>query len=159
MSKYTYLTQNGYERLKSELEEYKTNGRREVARAIAEAREKGDLSENAEYDAAKEAQGMLELRINDLEKAMATARVIDESQLSSGMVVVLANVKIKNVKTKKEIQYKLVSEQEADIKIGRISVTSPMGKSLLGKTIGDIAHVTTPNGQLEFEVMDIFFGE
>jgi transcription elongation factor GreA len=102
---------------------------------------------------------MLELRINDLEKAMATARVIDESQLSSGIVVVLANVKIKNVKTKKEIQYKLVSEQEADIKIGRISVTSPMGKSLLGKAIGDIAHVTTPNGQLEFEVMDIFFGE
>jgi transcription elongation factor GreA len=159
MSKYTYLTQTGYDKLKAELENYKINGRREVARAIAEAREKGDLSENAEYDAAKEAQGMLELRINSLEKAMATARVLDESELSADKVVVLANVKIKNTKTKKEITYKLVSEKEADLKLSKISVTSPMGKSLLGKAIGEVAHVVTPNGELEFEVLDIFFGD
>lgn len=155
MSKYTYLTQAGYERLKGELEDLKQNGRPEVSRAIAEAREKGDLSENAEYDAAKDAQAMLELKINDLEKALANARIIDESQLDSSKVTVLSKVKIKNNKTKKEFTYMLVSESEADLKIGKISVSSPIGSGLLGKAVGDVAAVETPAGNLEFTILDI----
>lgn len=155
MSKYTYLTQSGYERLKGELEDLKQNGRPEVSRAIAEAREKGDLSENAEYDAAKDAQAMLELKINDLEKALANARIIDESQLDSSKVTVLSKVKIKNNKTKKEFTYMLVSESEADLKIGKISVSSPIGSGLLGKAVGDVAAVETPAGNLEFTILDI----
>ncbi len=159
MSKYTYLTQPGYDRLKAELDEYKTTGRAEVARAIAEAREKGDLSENAEYDAAKNAQGMLELKINDLEKVMSNARVLDESTLDDSKVVVFSNVTIKNKKTAKEITYKLVSESEADLKNHRVSVSSPMGQALLGKVLGETAVVKSPNGDMEFEVMNIFLGE
>lgn len=155
MSKYTYLTQSGYERLKGELEDLKQNGRPEVSRAIAEAREKGDLSENAEYDAAKDAQAMLELKINDLEKALANARIIDESQLDSSKVTVLSKVKIKNNKTKKEFTYMLVSESEADLKLGKISVSSPIGSGLLGKAVGDVAAVETPAGNLEFTILDI----
>jgi len=157
MSAINYLTKEGYERLKADLDEMKTNGRDEVAKAIAEAREKGDLSENAEYDAAKDAQGMLELKINEMEKVMATARILDESQLDTSKVTVLSNVTIRSVKTGKDVTYKLVSETEADLKAKKISVGSPIGQGLLGKTIGDIATVETPGGKMEFEIVDIFF--
>lgn len=158
MANYTYLTQSGYERLKAELDELKTTGRQEAAHAIAEARAQGDLSENAEYDAAKDAQGLLEFRINELESTLANARIIDESQLDDSKVAILSNVKIKNLKTGKEMTYKLVSETEADAKLMRISVSSPIGQGLLGKVRGDIAKVQTPGGVLEFEVLDIFIG-
>lgn len=155
MSKYTYLTQGGYDKLQAELEELKTEGRQKAAKAIAEAREKGDLSENAEYDAAKDAQGMLELKINELEKSLANARVLEPSQLDNSTVVVLSHVTILNKKLKKELTYQLVSEAEADLKLKKISVTSPIGKGLLGKSVGEIALVETPRGNLEFEVKKI----
>ncbi len=155
MANYTYLTQNGYEKLKRELDDLKSAGRQEAASAIAEARDKGDLSENAEYDAAKEAQGMLEMRINEIETVLANARIIDESQLDASKVAILANVTIKNKKTGKQMTYKLVSETEADPKNMRISVTSPIGQGLLGKAKGEMATIQTPGGQMEFEVMDI----
>lgn len=155
MANYNYLTKEGYHKLKSDLEELKTTERQKVARAIAEAREKGDLSENAEYDAAKEAQGLLELKINELEKVLATARIINESEVDTSKVTVLANVTIRNTKNGKEITYKLVSETEADLKAKKISVSSPIGKGLLGKTIGDIAEVDTPGGKLVFEIVNI----
>ena len=155
MSEYNYLTREGYSRLKAELEKMKTDGREEVAKAIAEAREKGDLSENAEYDAAKDAQGMLELRINEMEKVLANSRILDESQLDASKVTVLANVTIKNKKTGKQMKYKLVSETEADLKARKISVSSPMGKGLLGKAVGDMAVVETPRGNIEFEIVEI----
>lgn len=157
MTGITYMTKEGYEKLKAELEEMKTTGREQVAKAIAEAREKGDLSENAEYDAAKDAQGMLELRINELEKALANARIIDESMLDTSKVTVLSNVTIRNKKTGKELTYKLVAEAEADLKNKKISVTSPIGQGLLGKSVGDFAVVQTPAGQMEFEIIDISF--
>lgn len=158
MSKYEYMTQKGYDDLVKELEELKSNGRQKVAAAIAEARDKGDLSENAEYDAAKDAQGMLELKINEMEKVMAKARILDESQLNSDEVRVLSNVTIKNVKIGKELTYKIVSETEADLKAKKISVDSPMGKGLLGKKVGEIATVSTPRGNIEFEVVNISIG-
>ena len=149
------MTKESYKRLKAELEEMKTNGRDEVAKAIAEAREKGDLSENAEYDAAKDAQGMLELKINEKEKVLANARILDESQIDTSKVTVLSNVKVKNLKTGKSASFKLVSESEADARAKRISVTSPMGKGLLGKKVGEKAIIVTPRGNMEFEVEDI----
>ncbi len=149
------MTKEGHDKLKAELEDLKARGRDEAARAIAEAREKGDLSENAEYDAAKNAQGMLELRINELEKVMANARILDGSHLDESKVTVLSNVTIRNLKTLKEMSYKLVSESEADLKAGRVSVSSPMGAGLLGKTLGDIAIVETPRGNMEFEIVNI----
>ena len=155
MSKVSYMTQEGYDKLKSDLEELKTTGRSEVAKAIAEAREKGDLSENAEYDAAKDAQGLLELKINNMEKVLANARILDSSELDTSKVTVLSKVTIKNLKMKKEFTYHLVSESEADLKAGKISVSSPIGKGLLGKAVGEIAIVETPRGNLEFEVLDI----
>lgn len=155
MSDINYLTQEGYDRLTLELELLKTDGRQKAAAAIAEAREKGDLSENAEYDAAKDAQGMLELKINTLEKAMANAQVIDVNDLDISKVVILTKVTIKNVKTKKVLTYQLVSESEADLKAKRISVTSPVGKGVLGKAIGEIAIVETPRGNIKFEILDI----
>jgi len=155
MSNYNYLTQEGYDRLRAELEELKTKGRQDAAKAIAEAREKGDLSENAEYDAAKDAQGMLEMRINDLEKKMGNARILDSSQVDISKVTILTKVTIKNGKNGKKITYQLVSEAEADLKSKRISVDSPMGKGLLGKKIGDMATVETPRGNLEFEIVNI----
>ena len=155
MSKITYLTKEGYERLTAELDDLKTNGRKEAARAIAEARDKGDLSENAEYDAAKDAQGLLELKINELEMVMSNARILDPSQLDNSEVRVLSKVTIMNKKNKKSITYQLVAESEADLKAKKISVSSPMGKGLLGKKIGDVAVVTTPNGNLEFEIKEI----
>lgn len=155
MSEIEYLTQEGFNRLKAELEELKTTERQKVARAIAEAREKGDLSENAEYDAAKDAQGMLEMKINDMEKKLVNARILDESQLDTSKVTVLSKVKIKNKKTGKELTYQLVSGSEADLKQKKISISSPMGKGLLGKAVGEIALVETPRGNIEFEVVDI----
>ena len=150
-----YLSREGFDKLRAELEEMKTTGRSEVAAAIAEAREKGDLSENAEYDAAKDAQGLLEMKINELEKVMANARVLDESQLDTSKVTVMSNVTIRNVKNKKELTYKLVAESEADLKAKKISVNSPMGQGLLGKAVGDLAEVKTPNGAIRFEVVNI----
>ena len=150
-----YLTQEGYDKIKKELDELKSNGRREAAQAIAEAREKGDLSENAEYDAAKDAQGLLELKINELEKALANARVIDASQVDTSKVTVLSKVTIRNVKTKKDLVYQLVSESEADLKAKKISIGSPIGQGLLGKKEGDIAEITTPRGPLQFEIINI----
>lgn len=149
------MTQEGYDKLKNDLEHLKTVGRDEAAKAIAEAREKGDLSENAEYDAAKNAQGMLELKINEMEKALAGARVISEDQLDSSKVTILSNVKILNKKTSKELTYKLVSESEADLKSMKISVSSPIGQGLLGKKVGEQAIVKTPAGEMIFEVLDI----
>lgn len=155
MAGFNYLTKEGYEKLKAELDELKTTGRKEVAQAIAEAREKGDLSENAEYDAAKDAQGLLELKINELEKTLANARLVDASQLDSSKVTVLSKVKIKNKKSGKQMTYQLVSESEADLKAKKISVSSPMGQGLLGKAVGDTAVVETPRGNIEFEIVDI----
>jgi transcription elongation factor GreA len=157
MAGFNYLTKEGYEKLKAELEDLKSRGRKEAAMAIAEARDKGDLSENAEYDAAKEAQGMLELRINELEKVLSNARILDESQVDTSKVTVLAKVTIRNTKNDHQITYQLVSESEADLKAKKISVGSPIGKGLLGKTKGDKALIETPRGQLEFEIVDISF--
>lgn len=157
MSEIHYMTQEGYNRLKDTLEDLRVNGRLEAAKAIAEARDKGDLSENAEYDAAKDAQGMLELKISEMEKVMSNARVIHESQLDISKVTVLAKVKIRNTKTKAELTYHLVSESEADLKAGKISVSSPIGKGLLGKKIGETTTVHTPGGGIDFEILDIFF--
>ena len=150
-----YLSQEGFDKLRNELEELKTTGRSEVARAIAEAREKGDLSENAEYDAAKDAQGLLEMKISEMEKVMANARVLDASQLDTSKVTVMSKVTIRNLKSKRDVTYQLVAETEADLKAKKISVNSPMGQGLLGKEVGDIADVNTPNGTLQFEIKDI----
>lgn len=155
MSEISYMTQQGYDKIRAELEEMKTKGRDEAAKAIAEAREKGDLSENAEYDAAKDAQGILEMKINQLEKVVATARIIDESQLDTSRVTIMSNVTIYNQKTKKELTYKLVSESEADIASKKISVNSPIGQGLLGKKVGEIAVVKTPAGEMHFEIKSI----
>jgi len=155
MSKYSYMTQEGYDKLVAELDDLKTRGRKEAAQAIGEAREKGDLSENAEYDAAKDAQGLLELKINEMELVLASARVLDQSELDTSSVVIFTTVTIRNTKNNREMRYQLVSEAEADIKQKKISVTSPIGKGLLGNAIGDIADITTPNGVMQFEVMNI----
>lgn len=151
----SYITQEGYNKIKAELDMLKTKGRDEAAKAIAEAREKGDLSENAEYDAAKDAQGLLELKINNLEKTLANSRLIDSSQLDGSKVTILTNVTIKNMKTKKNMTYQLVSESEANLKEKKISVSSPIGKGLLGKEVGDIAKVQTPAGEIDFEIVEI----
>ena len=155
MAKISYYTEEGLNRLKAELTELKTKGRAFIAHQIAEARDKGDLSENAEYDAAKDAQGHHELRISRLEDIVANARLLDESTIDASQVSVLSKVKIKNVKSGAEMLYTLVSEEEADLKAGRISVGSPIGKGLLGKRVGDKATITVPAGVLEFEVVDI----
>lgn len=149
------MTQPGYDKFKMELEHLKTKGREEVAAAIAEAREKGDLSENAEYDAAKDAQGLLEMKINEMEKVMATARIIDESQLDSSRVTILSKVTIMNTKNKATLTYQLVSESEANLKDKKISVTSPIGKGLLGKEVGEMAEVSTPAGPIQFKIIEI----
>jgi transcription elongation factor GreA len=155
MSGISYMTQEGYDKLKNELEELKTKGREDVAKAIAEAREKGDLSENAEYDAAKNAQGMLEMKINEMEKVFANARIIDESQLDISKVTVLTNVTIQNMANGMEVTYKLVAEAEANLKEKKISVNSPIGQGLLGKAVGDTAQVQTPNGPINFKIINI----
>lgn len=155
MSKISYMTQQGMDKLKAELNELKTDGRRNAAKAIAEAREKGDLSENAEYDAAKDAQGMLEMKISEMEKILSNARVIKQEELDASKVVILSTVRIKQSKTNKEFSYTLVSQAEADLKSGKISVNSPIGKGLLGKKVGEMAVVETPGGKMEFEILDI----
>jgi len=155
MSDITYMTQEGFDRLTAQLEDLKTRGRQEIAKAIAEAREKGDLSENAEYHAAKDEQGLLEMKISELEHSMANARVLDKSQLDLSKVVMLANVKIKNLGNNKEVTYQIVSEAEADLKSKKISVKSPIGEGLMGKAIGEVARIKTPAGEIEFEIMDI----
>lgn len=152
---YNYMTKDGYEKLKAEIHELKTNGRSSVAKDIAEAREKGDLSENAEYHAAKDAQGLLEAKINHLEKIMADARILDESQLDTSKVTILSRVLLLNTKSNKEIDYKLVSQTEANLKERKISVNSPIGVGLLGKSVGDEASITTPGGELVFKILKI----
>jgi transcription elongation factor GreA len=154
-NKISYMTREGYEKLKSELDDLRTVERQKVARQIAEAREKGDLSENAEYDAAKEAQGLLELKIKQMEEVLANARVVNESDLDSSKVVILTTIKLKNLKTKKDLVYTLVSETEADLKAGRISVNSPIGQGLLGKSKGDVVNIQTPGGSIQLEILDI----
>jgi len=149
------MTQEGYDKLSDELDVLKSDGRAKVAAAIAEAREKGDLSENAEYDAAKDAQGMLEAKINEMEKSLANSRIIDKSQLNTDQVTVLSNVTMKNVKSGKEVTYILVAPSEADLKQKKISVKSPLGEGLLGKEVGEIASIPTPGGVMEWEIMNI----
>jgi transcription elongation factor GreA len=150
-----YMTKEGMERLKAQLSEMKNKGRSEIAKQIAEAREKGDLSENAEYDAAKEAQGLHEMRIAQLEDALANARLLDESAVDLSKVSVLTTVEIKEMKSGKKMKYTLVSEKEADLKTGKISVGSPIGQGLLGKKIGEVAEVKTPGGIMNFEILSI----
>lgn len=155
MSQINYYTAEGLQKLKNELYNMKTVQRPSISEQIAEARDKGDLSENAEYDAAKEAQGMLEMRIAKLEEVHANARLIDETQLDVSKVLVLSNVRIKNLTNSMELKYTLVAESEADLKSGKISVTSPIGKGLLGKSVGEIAEITVPNGVLKFEILEV----
>jgi transcription elongation factor GreA len=152
---YTYLTPVGMENLKAELNDLRTKGRSDMAKQIAEAREKGDLSENAEYDAAKEAQGHLEAKIAGLENIFANARILEAADVDTSKVSVMCKVMVKNLKDKKQLQYQLVSEKEADLKAGKISVNSPIGKGLLGKKIGEKAEITVPAGVLNFEVLEI----
>jgi len=155
MSNIQYLSQEGYDKLDAELKDLKTRGRREVAADIAEARAKGDLSENAEYDAAKEAQGHMEDRITKLEDILANARVLDAKDLDLSQVRVLTKVTILNKKLGKKMAYTLVSPNEADFSKGKISIYSPIGKGLLGKKIGEVAEVTVPAGSLELEILNI----
>ncbi|SEK87460.1 transcription elongation factor GreA [Maribacter orientalis] len=158
MSNVSYYTAEGLKKLKAELNHLRDVERPKASQAIAEARDKGDLSENAEYDAAKEAQGLLEMKIARLENTVANARLIDESQLDTSKVLVLSSVKLKNQNNGMEMTYKLVAESEADLKAGKISVNSPIGKGLLGKKVGDTAEITVPNGALKFEILEITRG-
>lgn len=155
MATINYVTQKTLDQMQADLSVLKTTGRAEIASAISEAREKGDLKENAEYDAAKEAQGMHEAKIAQLEQAIATARVIDMKDLDVSKVSVLSTVRITNMKTKKDFEYQLVSGSEADLKLGKISVDSPIGKGLMGKSIGDIAEVNAPSGIIKFKIQSI----
>ena len=156
MSNISYYTVEGLKKLKDELNQLRDVERPKASEAIAEARDKGDLSENAEYDAAKEAQGLLEMRISKMEEVVANARVIDESQLDTSKALVHSMVKIKNQSNGTEMTYKLVAQSEADIKTGKISVESPIGKGLLGKKVGDTAEISVPNGTMKFEVLEIW---
>lgn len=153
--KVSYYTKEGLDKLKTELSELKTKGRADIARQIAEARDKGDLSENAEYDAAKDAQGHLEAKIAQLEDLLANARLLDETNIDTSKVSILSRVTIKNKKNGASVTYTLVSEEEADLKSGKISTRSPIGKGLLGKKKGDLATIKTPAGEMEFEIVNI----
>jgi transcription elongation factor GreA len=155
MSQVTYYTEEGLRKLKEELHAMKTVHRPAISDQIAEARDKGDLSENAEYDAAKEAQGLLEMKISKMEAIIANARVIDESTIDTSKVFILSRVKIKNISNNMEMEYTLVAENEADLKAKKISIDSPIGKGLLGKKVNEIADVQTPNGVVKFEILDI----
>jgi transcription elongation factor GreA len=155
MTEVTYYTQDGLEKLKQEVQYLKTKGRQLISKQIAEARDKGDLSENAEYDAAKEAQGLHEAKISKLEATLSTARLIDESRLDTSKVLALSIVKIKNVKNGATMTYQLVAETEADLKTGKISVKSPIAQGLLGKSVGDRTEIQVPAGKMEFEVLEI----
>jgi len=155
MSQVNYFTEEGLKKLQDELNHLKTIERPSISKQIAEARDKGDLSENAEYDAAKDAQGLLELKISKLEDLLSTARIIDESKIDASKISVLSKVKIRNVSNKMEMSYTLVTENEADLKSGKISVTSPIGKGLLGKKPGDIVDIEVPSGLMKFEIIEI----
>jgi len=155
MAEVAYYTKEGLEKLKQELHQLKTTGRSGISKAIAEARDKGDLSENAEYDAAKEAQGLHEAKIAKMGEMLANARLLDESKLDASKVLALSIVKIKNVKSGVTMSYQLVSENEADLKSGKISVSSPIAKGLLGKKVGEITEITVPAGKIEFEILEI----
>lgn len=155
MADFAYYTEEGLKKLKDELHDMKTVQRPRISEQIAEARDKGDLSENAEYDAAKEAQGLLEMKIAKMEELVSKARLVDNSLMDNSKVFILSCVKIRNIDNKMEMQYTLVAESEADLKAKKISVDSPIGKGLLGKKVGDIADIQTPNGIMKFEVMEI----
>ncbi|GAB1463579.1 transcription elongation factor GreA [Pedobacter sp.] len=155
MAEITYYSKEGLEKLKEELHQLKTEGRASIAKAIAEARDKGDLSENAEYDAAKEAQGLHEAKIAKLETTLANSRLLDESKLDLSKVLALSIVKIKNVKNGATMTYQLVAESEADLKSGKISVKSPIAQGLLGKSVGDKTEIDVPAGKIEFEILEI----
>ena len=156
MSKVSYYTEEGLKKLRSDLNKLKDIERPKASQAIAEARDKGDLSENAEYDAAKEAQGMLEMQIAKLENTLANARLINESELDTSKVLVLSTVEVKNKANGVKMKYTLVAQSEADLKSGKISVDSPIGKGLLGKKVGEIATISVPSGKIELEILSIF---
>jgi transcription elongation factor GreA len=151
----TYLTEEGLQRLRDEIDHLRNHERPSISNQIAEARDKGDLSENAEYDAAKEAQGLLEMKIAKMEELLSNARVIDESKLDNSKVLILSKVKIKNVANSASMSYTLVAENEANLKEGRISINSPIAKALLGKKVGDVVEATVPNGKVKLEILDI----
>ena len=155
MAEVKYYTKEGFQKLKEELEQLESVQRPEISRQIAEARDKGDLSENAEYDAAKNAQGMLELQISKLQEEIRNARIIDESKMDTSKVLILSVVKIKNLKNNAVMTYTIVPENEADLKSGKISVSSPIAKGLLGKKVGDTAEIKVPAGYVTFEIIDI----
>ena len=158
MSEITYLTKEGYEKLRAELSDLKGRGRNEIAKQIQKAREMGDLSENAEYDAAKDAQGLLELKISKLETIVANARILDDTDIDLDKAYILSTVKLKNLKNNTTVKYTLVAEQEANLKQGKISVKSPVGKAILGKEVGDVIDIQVPAGVLQFELLDISRG-
>ncbi|GAB4347584.1 MAG: transcription elongation factor GreA [Flammeovirgaceae bacterium] len=155
MSNISYFTIEKLQQLRNELHDLKTKGRADIARQIAEARDKGDLSENAEYDAAKDAQGLLEMKIAKLEELIANARIIDESKIDTSKVSILSKVKIKNIKNNAEMTYVIVSEEEANLKENKISVKSPIGSAILGKAVGDVVEVVTPSGKMQFKIIHI----
>jgi transcription elongation factor GreA len=155
MSKISYYTEEGLKKLKDELHSLKTKGRSDMAKQIAEARDKGDLSENAEYDAAKDAQGLLEMKISKLEDLVANARLADKSSMDTSIISILSKAKLKNKKNNAIVEYMFVAEEEADLKTGKISVKSPIGKGLLGKKVGDVAIIDVPAGKIELEVLEI----
>jgi transcription elongation factor GreA len=155
MAQASYMTEEGLAKLKKDLEQLTTVERPAISQQIAEARDKGDLSENAEYDAAKEAQGLLEMRIARMEDMLAKARIIDESRIDTSHVQILNKVKIKNIKNSQQVEYMLVSESEADIKNGKISVATPIAKGLLGKEVGDVVEIKVPSGLMSFEIIEI----
>ena len=155
MAEAKYYTEEGLQKLRDELDHLTRVERRKISEAIAEARDKGDLSENAEYDAAKDAQGLLELKISKLQDIIGNARIIDESKMDSSKVLILSNVKIKNLKNNATMRYTLVPEKEADLKTGKLSVNSPIAKGLLGKSVGDVVEITVPAGNIQFEIVEI----
>lgn len=155
---YSYMTREGYQKLVDRINEMERVERPEISRQIAEARDKGDLSENAEYDAAKEAQGLLEAKISQLKQQLANARIIDESQISTETVQILTCVKLRNCKDNKELSYTLVSDSEANFREGKISINTPIAQGLMGKKVGDIVNIAVPSGEVSFEILDITMG-
>lgn len=151
----SYFSAEGLKKLQEEVHNLKVHERARIANAISEAREKGDLSENAEYEAAKEAQGLLEIKISKMEEILSSARIMDESKIDANKVLVLSKVKIKNLSNEQTMNYTLVTETEADLKAGKISVNSPIGKGLLGKSLGDTVEITVPSGKLKFKIMEV----
>lgn len=152
---YTYLTENGLAKLRAELDRLKHVDRPAASRAIAEARDKGDLSENAEYDAAKEAQGLLEMKISNIEQMLANAKIIDDSRIDTSKIQLLNKVRLKNVSTKATMEYTLVTESEANLKAGKLSIATPIAKALLGKKVGDVVEISVPAGRMKLEVLEI----